>query len=138
MIQNQKSRANTSNLTKCIAVGTLSSMCSTILGVCIAAWLLVSEKFDENAINYITLLVLLFSSAAGVYISTLLTQEKHIIVGMSVGLLFLLTLLGITALFFKGSYSGVGENALVITAGAISVVLLRKNNRTNRKKIRRR
>jgi len=37
---------------------------------------------------------------------------------------YMLSLLAINALFFQGTYSGVGESALVILAGVMSVAVL--------------
>lgn len=137
MARNQKGKINASGLPKSIIIGGITSICCTIMGTCIGAWLLASEKIGENSDNYLALSILLLSSVAGSLISMRMAQDKHTIVGISVGLVYFLALLGIAAVFFRGSYNGVGESALVIGSGIFSSVLLGIKNRKKPKMVRR-
>ena len=124
-------------LPKGLGISMIVSVGSALVGSAVGAWLLSLEKIEEGNIGYITMILLLVSSFLGALVATRLINEKRILVCLCAGSVYLLSLLGITALFFGGIYSGVGESALVILAGVLSVALIAlKGNKSTKKRIK--
>ena len=124
-------------LPKSLGISMIVSVGSALIGSAVGTWLLSSEKIEERNIGYITMILLLVSSFLGALVATRLINEKRMLVCLCAGSVYLLSLLGITALFFGGIYSGVGESALVILAGVLSVALIAlKGNKSAKKRIK--
>ena len=124
-------------LPKSLGISMIVSVGSALAGSAVGAWLLSSEKIEERNIGYITMILLLVSSFLGALVATRLINEKRMLVCLCAGSVYLLSLLGITALFFGGIYSGVGESALVILAGVLSVALIAlKGNKSTKKRLK--
>ena len=134
----QKIRLNIRGIPKALGYGTAFSIAVTLIGAALGAWLISSERVAEQNMGYITALILLLSSSIGAAISVKITMRKRIIVCLCTGGAYLLSLFAITSWFFGGTFDGVGESALVILAGVLSVALvgLRKDKSTRIKKIR--
>jgi putative membrane protein (TIGR04086 family) len=126
------------SMPRAIAIGLVVSIVITFIGAAIGAWLLSSENVGETSIGHIAVVILLLSSIAGAFMSAGIAKEKRLPVCVLTGAAYLLSLLAITSLFFEGSYSGVGECALVILAGAISAALLGLKRRNSAQKNKRR
>lgn len=124
MAAKESARLNIGIFPKGIGIGAAVSIMTTILGVAIAAWLLATETIGEGSIGYITVALLLLSSILGAFISVCTVKQKRAPVCFITGGVYLLSLLAINALFFHGTYSGVGESTLVILAGVLSVAIL--------------
>lgn len=120
---------------KGIGIGLVVSMTCTILGAAITAWLLVSEKLGEGSIGYIAVMLLLLSSILGAFISFSFIKQKRVPICLIAGSVYFLSLLAMNALFFHGMYDGVGESALVVLAGCLSVAILglKEGKKTKRK-----
>ena len=124
-------------LPKGLGISMIVSVGSALVGSAVGAWLLSLEKIEEGNIGYITMILLLVSSFLGALVATRLINKKRMLVCLCAGSVYLLSLLGITALFFGGIYSGVGESALVILAGVLSVALIAlKGNKSTKKRIK--
>ena len=121
---------------KGIGIGLTASLVCTILGAAIGAWLLTTETIGEGNLGYITMLVILFSSVVAALVSFKVIKKKRLPVCIIAGGTYFLSLLSINALFYRGMYSGVGECALLVLAGALSVAILGLNshNKMKRKK----
>lgn len=115
---------NATILTKGIGIGLASSIMCTIIGTAVSAWFLSTEKIGEGGIRYITAVLLLLSSSLGALVSWKIVKQRRLPVCLIAGSIYFLALLAINALFFNGAYSGVGESALVVFAGALSVAIL--------------
>lgn len=112
------------NIPKGIAIGLAASLTSTLIGTAIAAGLLASEKIGEGSLGYIALTLLLLSSILGALVSVMIIRQKRLPICLISGGAYLLSLLAINALFYQGTYSGTGESAMVILAGALSVAII--------------
>lgn len=119
---------------KGIGVGLVSGIVCTILGATLGAWLLVTEKIGEGSIGYITMVLVLISSIIAALTSFKVIQQKRLPVCLLAGGANFLSLLSINALFYRGMYSGVGESALLILAGVLSVAILGLNSRNKAKR----
>lgn len=124
------------NLPRGITVGLIVSMISTLIGAAIAAWLLASEKVGEGSVGYIVLILLLISGFLGAMTSCNIIKQKRLPACIISGGVYFLCLLGINALLFQGTYSGVGESALVILAGVLSAALLGLKNDKKMKRLK--
>ena len=124
------------NIPRGISVGLAVSLLCTVLGSAIAAWLLATEKIGEGSVGYITVILLLLCSMLGALASFTSIRQKRLPVCLISGGAYLLLLFGINALFFRGTYSGVGESVLVILAGVLTVAILglKDTKRPKRKK----
>lgn len=120
----KKKRVGIQSIPAAIGVGTGISMLVTLFGVGILAWLLNTERLQENIIGYATVIILLLSSFAGANMAVSMNKEKRMIISLITGAAYLLTLLACTALFFGGQYQGVGVTGLVVLAGCISTAIL--------------
>ena len=133
----RKQSAWLQKLPKSLGISMIVSVGSALVGSAVGAWLLSLEKLEEGNIGYITMILLLVSSFLGALVATRLINEKRMLVCLCAGGVYLLSLLGITALFFGGIYSGVGESALVILAGVLSVALIAlKGTKSTKKRIK--
>ena len=112
------------NIAKGIGIGLVVSLLCTVLGSAIAAWVLATEKIGEGSVGYVAVILLLLSSMFGALASSTCIQQKRLPVCLLSGGVYLLLLFGINVLFFQGAYRGVGESALVILAGVLSVAVL--------------
>ena len=136
-------KLGSSNLTiKSVAMGSAVSIVVTVILVAIFAAMISTETIDNAWADYCTLLVLLLSATLGSMTAIRSATEKKLYLGLSVGGIYLLVLLAMTALLFGGQYRGVGVSAFVVFSGAILAVLMgqgcRKSRKSRRSKIRRR
>ena len=113
---------------KGIGISWGTSIAITFLGAAVSAWLLVSEKIGESNLGYVTAILLLLSSVAGALVASSVIRQNRLLVCLISGSVYFLSLLAINALFFHGVYFGVGESALLILAGSLSISLLGVNS----------
>lgn len=125
------------NIPKGIGIGLAVSMTTTILGAAVFAWLLATERIGEGSEGYISVMLLMVSSILGALISCWMIKEKRLPVCLLSGYAYFISLLAINALFFEGTYRAVGESALVVLAGALSVAILGLKGTKNKKRKRR-
>ena len=122
------------------ALGYGTALLLTVLLSGGAALLLGREQIGENRMGELTLGVLLTASFAGTMAAEARAGEQRLPVGLTVGCLYLLTLLLMGAVFFGGQYHGVWAKTGVILAGAGGAVLAvpggRKSKRKRRRKMR--
>ena len=78
----------------------------------------------SGAIGYGALITLLTSAIAGAAFAATKIKRQRMLVCFLSGLVYYITLLGITALFFGGQYQGMGITALVIAGGCGTVILM--------------
>ena len=116
------------------AWGTATSLSAVILGTAITAKLIDSEVITWDSTGYMILTILILSSWIGGLTSYQKIKRQKVTVCLVNGILLFLSLFIITALFFGGQYSGVGETALLIACGSILAVFT--ENREKRKNIR--
>ena len=124
MVTRRSSQLDIGILAKGVGIGAVVSIMTTILGSAICAWLLASETIGESSIGYITVTLLLLSSIVGAFTAVCTIKRNRVPVCIISGGIYLLSLLTINALFFQSTYSGVGESALMVFAGVLSVAIL--------------
>ena len=109
--------------------GLLWSIVLSIAGALITGKLVDSEVLPEKGIGYGAMVTLLVSSFAGAKCAVGKVKRLRIQVGLASGVIYLLTLLAATALFFGGQYSAVGVTALLIFGGSMLASLPERERR---------
>lgn len=107
-----------------LALGNGLSLCITVLMAILLAKLVSLEKMQWENIGYGIMLLLYISSLAGSALAASLIKHQRLVICLSAGLVYWVTLLSLTALFFGGQYSGMGVSALIILSGCGTVCLL--------------
>ena len=100
-----------------IAFGEAVSLTVTLLGAALLAKLVESEKMAEENIGYGVMVILVLASFAGAAVASRKIKHQHLLVCSSAGVVYMASLLAMTALFFGGQYSGVGVTALLVLCG---------------------
>lgn len=90
----------------------------------LTAWLILVGTLPEHAAGYCAMGILLLSAAAGAVTAIGRIKRLRFQMGMASGVIYFLSLLLITALFFGGIYDGIGVTALMIFCGSALVILL--------------
>ena len=137
MVVNQKVSGRSKPMAVGLAIGTVISLIVTLLGACIIANLVLSGKMVAETIGYGAMLIVLFASALGAWISAGLIKRRWMVVCLGTGGSYYLVLLAITALFFGGQYQGLGVTVLLVLGGCGAVGLLGlRGEKTRSKKVR--
>lgn len=118
-MRKQKPTGRATSVPTGLAWGVISALVTVFLGTGIAAKLIDLEIITWNNAGYLILAYLMLSAWIGGVVSFHKIKRRKAAVCIISGMLFLLALLIITALFFGGQYSGVGETALLIFAGSM-------------------
>ena len=116
-----------------IGIGCGISLGVTLLGAGITAKLISEEILRENAIGYGAMLVILLASICGAGAAVGKVKKRRLQVSLLVGLGYFASLFAMTALFFGGQYQGMGVTALLVFAGAGTVILLGLREKKSRK-----
>lgn len=120
-----------------LAWGAMSSLGVVLLGTAITAKLIDSEIIKWSDSGYLILVTLILAAWLGGMISFRKIKRQRVAVCMMSGTLLFLLLMVITALFFGGQYSGVGETALLILCGSLLAIPSGNGEKKrNRRKIR--
>lgn len=127
MVVNKKVTGKSTAMPMGLTIGVVVSLLLSFAGAMIAANLVVTGTLGQDAIGYCAIVILMVSPAVGAVISALMIKHRWMIVCLSVGGIYYLALLAITALFFGGQYQGMGVTALVVlgTCGAVGLLGLR-------------
>lgn len=107
-----------------LAIGAIISLSATIVFSTFLVKLINSEILPFEKIGYGIMLLLLTSSFLGAETTYLSVKRRKLMVCTLSGLLFIIILLSITALFFGGQYEAVGVTCALVMAGSISAGLL--------------
>lgn len=109
-----------------------------LIGLCgIVAKLVLEGILAETDAGYGVLVLLLMSSFAGALTAHRKIKRQRMMVCLLTGVLYVMILISVTALFFGGQYEAVGVTILVVLGGAISAGLIgvKEKRRRIRKKL---
>ena len=120
----------------CVTVGAISCLLVTMLGALLLAYMVGNETFGVAGIGIGSMLVLLLSTVLGCWIARALNKEKQLLVCGLTALVFYLSLISITAVFFDGIYTGMGLTALVILFGVGGSLLVGLRKKAGKSKIK--
>lgn len=134
MTVNRKPTGTASTIPTGLISGVFIALIITIIGATITAKLLDNEIISWQSIGYAVLIIILLASWLGSKTACRKIKRRYIMVSLATGVLYFLLLLIMTALFFGGQYSGVGETAILVLCGSILEML--SANKLKRKKIK--
>ena len=124
MLANQKPTGRTMTMPGGMAVGVLLGLCLTVLLSALLAKLVDMEVITEDQIGYGSIILLLLSSGGASTAAFAKIRRRRLPVFALTGVIYLLSLLALAALFFGGQIHGVGPTALVVMSGSMVTFLL--------------
>ena len=124
MVANRRVTGKASTIPGGVAIGSVISMGLTAVLSGIVAKLADQGILPEQGIGYSALVILMLSSATGSFVAARMIKRQRLLVCLLAGAVYYLLLLGLTALFFGGQYTGMGVTALAVLAGSGTVCLL--------------
>lgn len=96
----------------------------TVMLIGLAAFLIGREMLPESRMEELAMGVLLLAAAAGAGSGCRIAGEQKLVIGMTIGCAYFLTLLLCGAFAYHGNYQGVWVKAGTIFAGTGAAVLL--------------
>lgn len=132
MVLNQKPSGTALSFPKGLAVAAIVSLAITLAGCALMSYIVVQEITAESNIGYGIMVILLIASYVSAITACNKIKHRKIAVCLTSGVIYYSILLLITALFFGGQYSGVGETGLLIFAGSLLGIL--STSRSNKPK----
>lgn len=129
MYQSKRAATIKGGIASALAISALASVSITIALTGIFAFLINSERITEKMIGYGGMGILLAGSFTGAIIAKKKANANPLQTSLISGGIYFLFLLGITALFFEGSYEGVWVNAVMILCGCVLAVIPGKPSR---------
>lgn len=118
MLSNRKPTGTASSIPGGLAIGVMAAMLLTVLLGCLLAVLISREVVQEDAIGYGVMAILFLSAAVGGSAAYSRIRHRCMVVFALSGLSYLVTLTGLTALFFGGQYEGIFPTAMLIIGGS--------------------
>jgi len=121
-----------------IGLGAAVSVAVTLLGAAVMAYLIAGEKLGQGSVGYGAMLIMTVAAVSGAMSAAGWTKRRRLMVCMCTGGVYLLVLLGCTAMFFGGQYHGVLTGAILILIGSAVAALAGmkgKNGLKRRRKI---
>ena len=128
MLSNRKPSGTSSSIPGGLAFGVVAAMLLTVLLGCLLAVLVSREVIQEEDIGYGVMAVLFLASAAGSSVAYSRIRHRRLMVFALSGLCYLVTLTGVTALFFGGQFEGIFPTAMLIIGGS-GIAFLRSASR---------
>ena len=124
MTVNRKVTGTAVSMPKGLLIGNAISTALTVLMAGILAKMVSTEKMEWEQIGYGIMVLLIVSTATGTNAAVKAIKRQRQAVCLLAGVIYWLTLMAITALFFGGQYHGVAATGATILAGCGTVCLL--------------
>lgn len=105
-------------------IGGTVSIILTLLLTSVFAWMIVSERLEENLTGYGNVAVILLSSVAGSVTGIKISGAKPMITAAIVYVVYMVTMLLLTAVAFDAKYEGIGVTMTLTAAGSVTPALL--------------
>lgn len=119
MVAGSYSGGKTISIPKGILCGAAYSLITTMMLCAVTAYAVNKSYLQEKDIGYVIMLLLIVASYVGARKSYHKINRQKLKISLISGLLYMLQLLMITALFFGGQYRAVPETALLILCGSV-------------------
>ena len=121
----------------CVVKGAVISYILTVMLAATMGALVLRETLPEQGGKYGAMLIGIISVTGGCAIAIGRRKEKRLILGMCLGVAYLLLLAGTNALLFDGRYERVGEMVLgVIGSCVLFGVMFKQRNHTVKRRRR--
>ncbi len=124
MTYNRKVTGKASSIPAGLAYGTAVSILITAAGTMLIGNMIHTERLQWEQVGYGILIQILAASFLGAWTAYRKIKRQRLLVCLLMGLVYLILLLSMTALFFGGQYQAVGVAAGLILAGSGSAGLL--------------
>lgn len=121
MVSSKKVSGRASPFPVGIAMGVLTGITITALMSMALTYMVLTGVLDSRLIGYGVMVIIGLSVILGDLIALIRIKRRGMLVAQLTGGIYLLVLLGATALFFGGQYRGVGVTALLV-AGTNTLV----------------
>ena len=118
-----------------VCIGVLISISVMLIGVFIVSLLILNETVTNSTTGYLVMADILISTMVGSIGAIGVAKRKLAIVALCSSLIYMLSLISLTAVFYDGQYSGVPATLLLVMCGGISSVLV-ESKRNARQKMR--
>lgn len=137
MVTRQKATGRSVSIPVGIAWGMLVGIGITVIGAAVLAWMMSGEKLSGDGLGYGIIVVLLVSSYVGALIASNKIKRLRVQMCILSGVVYYLSLVAVTALFFGGKYQGMGVTAIVVIIGCVSAsITMLSGKKSNKPKIR--
>ncbi len=133
MIRNHTTTGRALSMPAGLAIGLCVSLVTTLMLSAILAELVSTEKLEWGKIGYGIMTILLITSVIGSKATCIMIKRRKLMVCLLAGLLYWISLIMITALFFGGQYDGMGVTGSVVFCGSAVVCLLESRGERGRK-----
>lgn len=134
MTVNRKPTGTASSIPAGLAWGGVTALGVTLLGALVTAKLIDSGAMEWSQSGYGVMVILILASWLGALTAAGRVKRRRLMICMGTGAVYLLLLLAMTALFFGGRYSGVGETGLLILCGSLLGVFTQMKGKTGKKR----
>lgn len=106
-----------------VLLGALIGILISITCAALLATLVSTDRLSEDIMGYGGMIIIILSSYVGALVARSRSKEKYLLMTIMSGSTYFLILLSITALFFKGQYTGVTVTALCVAAASLCAAM---------------
>lgn len=124
MITNRKPTGRASTIPVGLLTGGGTALASTLILTAVLAKLMDGEILPQENIGYGVMVLLLLSAFLGSAVACKRVKRQYLLTAALSGVVYVLLLLSITALFFGGQYSAVGVTILLVFCGSLLAAML--------------
>ena len=140
MVVNRRPTGTAKSMPYGLLLGWLMSAGITVVACGGLAWLILSGKTGWEAMGYGAIVTLLGASYAGAAVACKMIMHRKLLVCILSGVIYLCSLVAITALLFGGNIEGAWLSALLVAGGSGTAALVHcaeKRDKGGRRKKRR-
>lgn len=142
MVTNRKPSGRAATIPIGLLTGGIVALISTLALTALLAKLMEGEILPEENIGYGVMIMLLVSAFLGSATACIRVKRQFLMTAALSGVVYILLLLSITALFFGGQYSGVGVTVLLVCCGSLLAAMVfsrgGKGRKTRKPKVKNR
>lgn len=124
MVINRKPTGTAATIPVGLLTGGIAALLSTMALTAVLAKLMEGEILPEENIGYGVMIMLLASAFLGSAIACKRVKRQYLLTAGLSGVVYILLLLSMTALFFGGQYSAVGVTILLVLCGSLLAAML--------------
>ena len=133
MIRNHITNGRALSMPAGLATGLCIALATTLILSALLAKLVSADKVEWGSIGYGIMIILLLTSVIDSKATCFMIKRRKPIGCLLAGLLYWLSLIMITALFFGGQYDGMGVTGVIVFCGSAIVCLLESRGEKGKK-----
>ena len=124
MVVNRKVTGRARSVPNGLLLGGLTSLSITLLMTAGLTTVIEKEMLEQSNIGYGVMVMLLVASFLGAIVSSRTIKHRNLAMCLLSGVVYVVILMAITALFFGGQYQAVGVTSFLIFGGSAAAGLL--------------